>query len=49
MAKHKGEKIPRWAKKKPGKGKHGVDDVAAHKIGKKWDEGDQTKGTKKAT
>jgi hypothetical protein len=49
MAKHKGQKIPKWAKKTPAKGKHGVSDKGAHKIGKKWDEGDQTEGTRKAT
>lgn len=49
MAKHKGPKIPKWAKKKPGAGKHGVDDVEAHKLGKKWEEDAKKNPPKKAT
>lgn len=37
MAKHKGEKKPKWTRPNPAKGKHGVKDKAAKKIGDKWD------------
>lgn len=38
MAKHKGTPKPKWTRPNPGAGKHGVDDKAAHKLGKKWEE-----------
>lgn len=46
--KHKGEKKPKWTRPNPAAGKHGVPDKAAHKLGKKWEAGDQTEGTHKA-
>jgi hypothetical protein len=29
--------LPRWVRPNPGKGKHGVPDKDAHKIGMKWE------------
>lgn len=46
MAKHKGQKKPKWTRPNPGAGQHGVPDKAVHKIGKKWDK-DQTDPKKK--
>lgn len=38
--KHKGEKKvrePKWVKKNPGAGRHGVPDKGAHQVGREWE------------
>jgi hypothetical protein len=37
MAKHKGEKLPKWTRKNPSVGKHGSKDKAADRVGKQWE------------
>ena len=47
MAKHKGPRIPGFAKKIPGKGQHGVSDKGAHKVGQQWEKENKKKEGKK--
>lgn len=37
----------KWWKANPGKGKHGVDDKGAHRVGRQWDKDREEKDDKK--
>lgn len=39
--------VPKWVRSNPGKGKHGVPDKGAAKVGKKWEEKQQKQNAKK--
>lgn len=39
--------LPKWVKANPGKGKHGVTDKGAAKVGKKWTKAQAKKDAKK--
>lgn len=39
--------MPKWFQANPGKGKHGVDDKGAHKVGKQWEADREKKEEKK--
>lgn len=35
--------LPRWVRTNPAKGKHGVPDKGAHKVGKEWEKANAKK------
>jgi len=38
--------LPKWTRENPGKGKHGVPDKGAHKVGRQWNKEQQKKDKK---